>query len=310
MTDRNLATVLADSISPHGVRLTTLVIQLPRIVLAEFNTHRMLSRSSASSRAIPVAKMLEGVMAGPYIPEVWTRNGSGMQGHGIITDQDEIEACVDAWLAARDSAVEHTRRLLELGVHKQTTNRLLEPFMWHTIIVTATEWSNFFNLRDHPAAHPAIANTAKAIREAMDASEPARLAYNQWHLPLVDERDDGLRVADKIKLSVARCARVSYLTHDGIRDPQADLDLHDRLLSAGHMAPFEHVARPTTAGDLIVAEDLRAGQAGVLPWLRSDAVAGKLAPLTCFGNFRGWMQYRKTIAGEHNILAHREGGSQ
>lgn len=267
------------------------------------------SRNSASSRAIPVEKMLARVADDPYIPEEWTRNGAGMQGHGLI-EGEEAEFCEAGWLAARDSAIEHTKYMLELGVHKQTTNRLLEPFMWHTVITTATEWSNFFNLRCHSAAHPAIRNTAEAMRDALVTSEPIRLEFGQWHMPIVDERDAGLRTADKIKLSVARCARVSYLTHDGVRDPQADLDLHDRLLTAGHMAPFEHVGRPANAADVIAAEERRANQAGVLPWMRSEAVAGKLAPSTYFGNFRGWMQYRKTIVGEHDILAHRDGGSQ
>src|SRR5690606_35536933 len=124
--------------------------------------------------------------------------------------------------------VEHTKYVLGLGVHKQTTNRLLEPFLWHTVIVTATEWSNFFNLRCHPAAHPAIRNTADAMRNAMAEHTPAKLEFGQWHLPYVDNRDADLRAADKVKVSVARCARVSYLTHEGIRDPSEDLNLHDK----------------------------------------------------------------------------------
>lgn len=292
---RQLAKILADSTSPHGVRLTTMEVVMPRIVLAEFNTHRMLSKSSASSRAIPVEKMLARVIDDPYIPEQWDRNGAGMQGHGLIEGDDAL-ACEAEWLAARDSAVEHTRRLLALGIHKQTTNRLLEPFMWHTVIVTATEWSNFFNLRCHPAAHPAIRRTAEAMRDAMQASVPTRLEFGQWHLPLVDERDASVRTADKIKLSVARCARVSYLTHDGVRDPQADIDLHDRLLASGHCSPLEHAARPMTTRD--------AGE--LLAQLYGAVAVGPEDPARIFaGNFRGWVQYRKTIAGEADILAHR-----
>lgn len=296
---RQLAKIIADSISPHGVRLTTMQIEVPRIVLAELNTHRMLSKSSASSRAIPVEKMLARVTDDPYIPEQWDHNGSGMQGHGLIEGED-AERCVEAWLAARDSAVEHTYRLLDLGIHKQTTNRLLEPFMWHTVIVTATEWSNFFNLRCHPAAHPALRNTAEAMRDALQAGSPKRLEFGEWHLPYVDERDVGLRTADKIKVSVARCARVSYLTHDGIRDPQADIDLHERLLGPGHMAPLEHAARPMMTTDIVAA-------VGKLTSVFTDTITSNLNPAEHFsGNFRGWVQHRKTIAGEADILAHRK----
>lgn len=289
---RQLAKVLADSLSPHKVRLTTMEVVMPRIVLAEFNTHRMLSKSSASSRAIPIEKILQRVESDPYIPEQWDRNGAGMQGHGLLTDGDAREAD-DAWHRACDDAMQHAQRLLALGVHKQWANRLLEPFMWHTVIVTATEWSNFFHLRCHPAAHPAIRNTAEAMREAMAASKPTKLEFGEWHLPLVDERDAAVSRANKVKLSVARCARVSYLTHDGMRDPAKDVELHDSLLANGHMSPFEHAARPLNR-----------------TWEDSELLNGTHpteidCANTFVGNFRGWVQYRKTIAGEADILAHR-----
>jgi hypothetical protein len=294
---RQLAKVLADSLSPHKVRLTSLEIVMPRIVLAEFNTHTILSRNSASSRAIPIERMIERVVADPYMPESWGRNGKGMQAHGDFTDEDEITERNTWYLESRDLAVEQAKRGDELGIHKQTVNRLIEPFMWHVVIVTATEWSNFYNLRCHEAAHPAIRNTAEAARAAMAASTPRKLEFGEWHLPLVDERDADVRRADKIKLSVARCARVSYLTHDGIRDPQADIDLHDRLIASGHMSPLQHVGRPMNVHD--VADTLSKFR-GV------DYDRSQLNPAEHFsGNFRGWIQYRKTIAGEADILAHR-----
>lgn len=297
MKPRQLAKIIADSLSPDAVRLTTMEIVLPRIVLAELNTHRMLSKSSASSRAIPVEKMIAAVVNDPYIPEQWDRNGAGMQGHGVVTDPDEIAACVQAWLVARDNAVASARDLLALGVHKQTTNRLLEPFMWHTVIVSATEWSNFFHLRCNPLAHPALRNTAEAMRDAMAASTPSPIAYGEWHLPYFDPaRDVDVAPADRVKVCVARCARVSYLTHDGSRDPSKDIALADSLLANGHMAPLEHVARPATPTDIdqFVAQQAQA------------VVVGPSNPANHhIGNFRGWMQYRKTITGEADILAHR-----
>jgi hypothetical protein len=308
-TPRKLARVLADSLSPHKVRLTTIELVMPRIVLAEFNTHRQLmgdaesdyvnpfSRNSASSRAIPIEKMIERVIDDPYVPDAWGVNGKGMQAHGNFTDPDKIEECYAWYLESRDLAVEQAKRGDELGIHKQTVNRLIEPYMWHTVIATATEWSNFFNLRCHEAAHPAIRNTAEAARAAMAASKPTKLEFGEWHLPLVDERDNGLRRTDKIKLSVARCARVSYLTHEGIRDPKADLDLYERLISGGHMSPAEHVARPMSMHDVGAAMEKFAG-------VTCDRT--KVNPAQHFsGNFRGWVQHRKTVAGEADILSHR-----
>jgi thymidylate synthase ThyX len=298
MKPRQLAKVIADSLSPDGVRLTTMEIVLPRIVLAELNTHRMLSKSSASSRAIPVEKMIAAVENDPYIPEQWDRNGAGMQGHGTIDSPHAIAGCVRDWLDARDAAVASAQNLLARNVHKQITNRLLEPFMWHTVIVSATEWSNFFNLRCNPLAHPALRNTAEAIREVMATNTPSPIAYGEWHLPYFDPTRDAdvAGPTNRVKVCVARCARVSYLTHDGVRDPSKDIALADSLLANGHMAPLEHVARPMTDAD---AERCLREQGAGGEDLYADVYR------TFAGNFRGWMQYRKTIAGEADILAHR-----
>jgi thymidylate synthase ThyX len=292
------AKVLVDSISPDGVRLTTLEVTMPRIVLAEFNTHRMFSRNSASSRAIPVEKMIKRVVEDPYIPSSWGKNQKGMQAGEEVDSTDKWLAQSD-WLKARDSAVTHAKSLLGRGIHKQLTNRLLEPFMWHTCIVTATEWDNFFNLRCHPDAHPEIRRTAEKMRVAMKVSEPTDLDYGQWHMPLIHQEDydwwaKTTQVLDLAlqKISVARCARVSYLTHDGKRDHEADLDLHNRLLSSGHMSPFEHVARP------IEEEDYGNPRFALTPWRKE----GDRFVLDFLGNFRGWVQYRKTILHEDDIL--------
>lgn len=289
------AKILADSLSPDGIRLTTLEVTFPRIVLAEFNTHRMFSRNSASSRAIPVRKMIKRVQEHPYIPTSWGKNQKGMQAD-VDLDERESSKAQAIWLHARDAAVEKVEKLLDVGVHKQLTNRLLEPFLWHTCIVTATEWSNFFHLRCNPAAHPDIRIPAELMRDAMGRSNPRQVEYAEWHLPLIHSEDyeeailltptDPQEALMKlVKISAARCARISYLTHDGKRDLQADLYLHDRLLTPGHMSPFEHVARPfavsTTGHD-------------------SPAIRQEFC-----GNFRGWIQYRKTIPGEYDILGYR-----
>jgi thymidylate synthase ThyX len=300
------AKVLADSLSPAGYRLTTLEATFPRFVLAEFNTHRVFSRNSASSRAIPIAKQLRRVLEDPYVPIEFGSNQPGMQA-GPALSGDKKEAAEGEWLRARDGAVRRVlglvtdpetaqgdlRDILEqveeatraknrpdewLNVHKQVANRLLEPFMWHTVIVTATEWENFWNLRCHPDAQPEIRLVAETMRDAAAASEPKELAEGEWHLPLVrpEDREQAGSIEDLIKISAGRCARVSYLTHAGKRDLGADIELHDRLLESGHMSPLEHPARPLSAEELESSE-----------WS---------------GNFRGWFPYRKSIKSEANPL--------
>lgn len=164
------------------------------------------------------------------------------------------------WLRARDAMMATSQVLSELGLHKQLCNRLIEPWMGITVIISATEWDNFFKLRCHPDAQPEIRAAAEVIREKIDASTPKRLELNQFHLPLI--RDEDWQVDEvpddplyMVKLSVARCARVSYLTHDGRRDPQADLKLYETLKSSGHWSPFEHVAQalaePKRVGNFI-----------------------------------------------------------
>jgi len=268
--------IIADSIAPTDVRLTTFEITFPRMVLAEFNTHRMFSRNSASSRAIPVDKQIARVLEDPFIPIYWGKNQKGMQADEELSEEVQKELVVD-WLKARDSAVHHTEIFRNKGVHKQITNRFLETFMWHTVIVTATDWSNFFNLRNSPKAQPEIQYIANEMQKTYLNSWPS---LNAWHLPYAQPgelEEHGLEML--IKLCVARCARVSYLTHDGKRDVLADLNLYNSLLDSGHMSPMEHVARSMTL------------------------VEAKLSS-SCL-NFKGWIQHRAEISGEADIMSYR-----
>ena len=132
----NSAKIVADSVSPDGVRLVTFIVTFARMVLAEFNTHRVFSRNSASSRAIPVKKMIKMVMENPYVPETWGKNQKGMQaGEDMTEEEAAIE--VKAWLEERDYAVQRARERMERGVHKQIANRPLEHYMYHTAIVSS-----------------------------------------------------------------------------------------------------------------------------------------------------------------------------
>lgn len=289
------AKILADSISDRSVRLTTLQVTFPRIVLAEFNTHRQFSRNSASSRAIPVEKQLKKLEEGPFMPVYWGRNQKGMSAEQELTREEQGLAAAE-WNTAKHFSINQANRLLQIGVHKQITNRILEPWMWQTVIVTATEWENFFNLRCHPAAQPEIRKIAEMMRQEMKQSAPVFLDEDDWHLPLVPDEDQ-LRMAgfDPIKVCVGRCARVSYLTHEGKRDPQADVDLANSLLANGHMSPWEHAATPFTDRryDVMAFTQDYLGNLG-----RNNEIDRVVASLAFEGNFRGWTQARKLIQGE------------
>ena len=147
--------ILADSVNPAGVRLTTLSIRFPRIVLAEFNTHRMLSRNSASSRAIPVEKRIAAVRADPFVPAAFGANKRGMQAGDALTGS-QADAAREAWIRASLQACERAEEMAHAGVHKQWANRLIEPYSWHEVIVSATEWDNFWHLLISEHAQPEI----------------------------------------------------------------------------------------------------------------------------------------------------------
>lgn len=270
------AKILLDSISPRGVRLTTFEVTFWRAVLAEFNTHRVFGRNSRSSRAVPVNKVLAEVQQCPFIPLYWGAAQSGMVAEAELPE-DKIALCKEIWLEARDDAMRHAKRLLDLGLHKQTANRLLEPFMHHTVIVTATEYSNFFALRAHPEAQPEIRLAAELMLACYQESTPTLRQVGEWHLPLVEgiDRDrliaEGFSLDQQIQISAGRSARVSYMTHHGVRDPHADIELcMEKLAARGHMSPLEHPAQ--------VADD------------------------TDFhGHLRGWIPYRKFQPNEHDF---------
>lgn len=237
--------ILLDAVHPGpGPRLTTMQLTYPRCIHSEFMTHRMFSRNSASSRAIPIEKMLQNVEESPFVPIYWGLNQKGMQAGG---EHSEIHNCESTWLAARDAALYEANRLNRLGLHKQIVNRVLEPWMWITVIATGIEpaWENFFKLRCHPDAEPHIQKIAYMAREQYDANGIWAMTYDHDYTPLIGfDGDENLTRDEKRKVSTARCARVSYRTHDGERDVSADIALHDRLCEAGHWSPFEHVAKP------------------------------------------------------------------
>lgn len=240
--------ILKDSISEQGKRVTTFELEYPRYILAELNTHRVFSRNTASSRAIPLNKMIESILYANNIP-IFTLNKAGMQGD-LITDKELLTECKSLWCEARNNAICYARKLHDLGVHKQNVNRILEPFQTVKTILTATELDNFFKLRIHKDAMPEIRVLANLMKIELNKSEPNLLAIGDWHLPYILENDlkeYGIDTCKKI--SVSCCAQVSYRKLD--TTPQKALNIFDKLISGDviHGSAFEHVCRPLNAGE-------------------------------------------------------------
>lgn len=271
------AKVIEDSIGFNSPRLVTIQIKCHRFIWAEFMTHRVFSRNTSSSRAIPVKRMLEDIQENPAVPIFWGKNQPGMQAENELKDYEKIIA-EKHWHQAKEAAIEYAKKLNELGVHKQITNRLVEPFMYIRSIVTSTQWSNFFALRDHPDAQPEIRQLAVVMKEAMQNSEPTFLNPGEWHLPYVteSERVSAEDLYDLKRISAARCARVSFLRHDGTAPSfEDDIKLFNRLSASEpiHASPLEHQATPDAFNDRWLNEELH-------------------------GNLTGYIQFRKTIRGE------------
>ncbi|WP_210250736.1 FAD-dependent thymidylate synthase [Bradyrhizobium hipponense] len=267
---------------------------------------RNLSRNASSSRAIPVSRLIEDILRDTAMPIHWGKNQRGMQAdeeHRApifieAIDEQNLKPCFlelspeEAWILARDKAIKIAQAFDESGYHKQVVNRLLEPFAHISVLVSATEWDNFFELRDHKDAQPEIQALAIALKNAFAESVPDQLRPGEWHLPFVTEYErEWLDLPTQIKISVARCARTSYLTHEG-KQPlvHKDLQLYHDLVGARplHASPAEHQATP----------DVRVpGQVGPYgEWRVEHWQAPEL-----HGNFRGFIQNRKII--ERQIYA-------
>lgn len=234
------AQIIADSINPAGQRITTFILpRFPKCLLAELNTHRMLSRNAASSRAIPLERVIKSIEADPFIP-TWTQKQAGMGGK--VIERPGTRAELNArWMKRFEENVHEARIMHELGAAKECVNRLLEPWMRVPVIVTATEWDNFFKLRTHESAQADFSETAVEMRDLYAVHEPTHLSWGEWHLPFMLD-GHGIGITSEVIGSTAACARVSYTNHNGFMSYEKDRELYEKLKNSGHWSPFEHQA--------------------------------------------------------------------
>lgn len=275
------AEIIKDSIGPSGKRITTFVLTYPRYIHSELMTHRMISKNSASSRAIPTKKMRRMALFDIAMPRKFTKNRPGMTANEELSGLKNLLA-KGIWRFSGLVAVFSNFLLEKLGAHKQHANRILEPYLMHTIVATATDWDNFFALRMHPAAQPELNSLAVAMAYEYETkrSKAQILKDGEWHLPFVHSKEG---TEENLIQSVACCARVSYLNHDkSVPNFEDHKRLYDKLLGEQpiHASPAEHQAKAVSD-----------------PFLRS-------------GNFTGWIQYRKTIQGENISDMHSFWASQ
>lgn len=294
------AKIIEDSIGIDAPRLTTIQLRYPRFIHAELMTHRVFSRNASSSRAIPVRKLIEDIMRDTAMPIYWGKNQRGMQADEECNERvrswdyggenGTSWTREEAWKFARDNAIVMAESFDQAGYHKQIVNRLLEPFSHINVLVTSTEWTNWNGLRNHKDAQPEIRELAKSMRRAKEKSMPTirwydETQHNAWHLPYISKEErENEAVHVLAKASAARCARVSYLTHD-MKEPNLnnDLVLFDQLMGGEikHASPTEHQARADHLGRLV-----------------NKKISLYTQPYY-HGNFRGWVQFRKTIPGEN-----------
>jgi hypothetical protein len=239
------ARIVGDSVNPAGVRITSFILKYPRFIHAEFMTHRCFSRNAASSRAIPLKKMIEAISLEPATFEFWGSNKPGMQAGDEIGSIGAAKVLIDR---LRGEAIMTAGALSDLDLHKQNVNRYLEAFGHITVLCTGTAagYGNFFALRAHPAAQPEFQVLAYRMLARYMESTPQELNWGDWHLPKFGGMDDYMGYVSWqviLKIATARCARLSYLTFDGAHDSNKDIELHDSLVENGHWSPFEHCAQ-------------------------------------------------------------------
>lgn len=313
--------IIKDSTNWTGHRLTTYILKYPRYIHSELMTHRVFSKNSASSRAIPINKMIENIKADMVQP-IWTLNQAGMQGK-IVDDSLISGPAIGNWIVALDTAIHFVNQLVDLGIHKQNVNRLLEPWMHIKIILTGTDFDNFFELRNHKDAQPEIQELAKKMLKAREESIPIYLKPGEWHIPFsgyniinLNSNEKVFGIEEDLKISVARCARISYNNVDGSTSTrEKDIELFDKLITSEplHASPAEHQARVPYPEDYIAGymntqyrfDNIK--YYGPLDKIKSENREGSYYGINekevimttvkgkYLSNLQGWIQYRKIL---------------
>jgi hypothetical protein len=308
----------------NNKRITTFVLTYPRMVHAELMTHRVFSRNAMSSRAVPVNKMIEHINSRPAMPIHWGKNQPGMQANeehdapvkidlSWLMNASDIETDepvdfsytlnkYEAWEEAKNFAVSVAQGFADAGYHKQIVNRILEPFQFIRTVVTATEWDNWYWLRDHSDAQPEIKHLAAMMLELHNQSEPVSLAEEEWHVPFYQNGvwsahytdDDGVEhdkhnttLEDALKISSSCSAQASFRKADD--SIEKGRNIYQRLVEADpvHASPFEHQAKPMNDGVYSKIGD---------PW-PVGATHVDAGHNLWSGNFQGWIQHRQLING-------------
>ena len=297
------AKIISDSVCPQGIRMTTMEIEYPRFILAELNTHRMLSKNSASSRAIPVKAMHEFIRANPATPVSWGKNQPGMKANEEVGSSVATEA-LQVWNRAKEDALHWADALAhKLAIHKQIANRITEPWMTMKTVISGTEWTNFFHLRNHPDAQPEIKALAEAMTVAYTTHLPLPLKPGDWHLPYItiaeyvptgelqylNNNFDPISLEEAKIISASCCAQVSYRKNDDSFDKAKKI--YDQLILSEpvHASPIEHQATPMDIDSMCRFEP-DTWQPGVSHVSANSDLWS--------GNLRGWIQHRKLIQNE------------
>jgi hypothetical protein len=287
-----------------GKELITFEIEYPRFILAEVNTHCMLEKNSASSRAVPIKTQCELIRNNPAMPVHWGKNQAGMVAEQELDDLT-IEYAVEGWKSAMIGAVMDVEYLEKLGVHKQIANRISEPWQRMKTVISGTEWANFFYLRNHPDAQPEFQELARVMQEAMQQSKPMELVAGEWHVPYVErERNiyggalayftNGVQLSptDARIVSASCCAQVSYRKNDDTLEKARQVFERLNIGSSdkpAHASPTTHQGTPIKY-DTIDLMNPMYWPDGISHMSRN----GKLWS----GKFQDFIQYRKLIPNE------------
>lgn len=309
------AKVIADSISPADVRITTFELEYPRIIHSELMTHRVFSRNAMSSRAIPIATMIQQVINNPARPVRFGANQPGMQDKGgdHTVQLGAGYTAEEWWQLAALSAAKFAEEFALQGYHKQIGNRLLEPFQRMKTVLTATEFENFWWLRVDKDADPTIYALADEMHKAFTASKPELLKPGQWHTPyvhhstkvddsfygyyVVDDNDFPVDLTEKeaLAISASCCAQVSYRRLNNTKDKA--LDIYEKLLSGNkvHASPFEHQATPIQGEFSQYGYDPSVNLPGYpASWEEGITHVDRHGQFWS-GNLRGWVQHRQSV---------------